>query len=173
MLRNSRAVCHTDVATDYSAFHASPLAFARGRPKGRLATKTSPMKRILARDPGGGPESRLWAAVVLTGSATVGAETRLPYGFSATTLPFFQKYTGVPCMRATLRAVFAARRIPRSIPASHLSDLIIALNREADRGCHISVARRSGSLRLFATLDFAFADPVAAVFLFARFLAIH
>ena len=45
----------------------------------------------------------------------------LLYGFSATTLPFFQKYMGVPCMRATLRAVLAARRIPRPTPAAKLS----------------------------------------------------
>jgi hypothetical protein len=36
------------VATDYSAFHASPLAFARGRPEVRLATKALPLKRVLA-----------------------------------------------------------------------------------------------------------------------------
>jgi hypothetical protein len=47
-----------------------------------------------------------------------------PYGFSATTLPFFQKYMGVPCMRATLRAVLAARRIPRPTPAAKLSGLL-------------------------------------------------
>ena len=52
------------------------------------------------------------------------AMARLPYGFSATTLPFFQKYTGVPCMRATLRAVFAARRIPRPTPAAKLSGFL-------------------------------------------------
>ena len=43
------------------------------------------------------------------------------YGFSATTLPFFQKYTGVPCMRAILRAVLAERRKPRPTPAEKLS----------------------------------------------------
>jgi hypothetical protein len=31
---------------------------------------------------------------------------------SAAALPFFQKYTGVPYMRAILRAVFAVRRAP-------------------------------------------------------------
>src|SRR5580692_421350 len=50
---------------------------------------------------------------------TSAAET--VYGFSATTLSFLQKYTGVPCMRATLRAVLAARRIPRPTPAAKLS----------------------------------------------------
>jgi hypothetical protein len=80
--------------------------------------------------------------------AILRAMSRLPYGFSATTLPFFQKYMGVPCMRATLRAVFAARRIPRPTPAAKLS----------------------GSLRFFCVLRFAFDDRATAGFRFARFL---
>jgi hypothetical protein len=35
-----------DVATDYSALCASPLASARDRPEGRLATVTSPMMGV-------------------------------------------------------------------------------------------------------------------------------
>jgi hypothetical protein len=56
--------------------------------------------------------------------ATLGAMSRVLYGFFATTLPFSQKYTGVPCMRATLRAVLAARRIPRPTPAAKLSGFL-------------------------------------------------
>jgi hypothetical protein len=104
--------------------------------------------------------------------AILRAMSRLPYGFSATTLPFLQKYTGVPCMRAILRAVLAARRMPRSIPASHLSDLSIALSRAARTGCQISGVNCSSFFRFFATLGFGSADRVAAVFLFARPLVI-
>jgi len=43
-------------------------------------------------------------------------------GFSATTLTCFQKYSGVPCMRAALRAVFSANRSPRPAPADPSSD---------------------------------------------------
>jgi hypothetical protein len=43
------------------------------------------------------------------------------YGFLATTLPSSQMYIGVPCMRATSRAVRAARRIPQPTPAAKLS----------------------------------------------------
>src|ERR1700691_5534376 len=51
-----------DVATDYSAKpHPS------GRPNGRLATLTSPLMGVRDQDPGGRPESRLWAAVVERG----------------------------------------------------------------------------------------------------------
>ena len=38
------------------------------------------------------------------------ASAALPQGFSATIFPFFHTWTGVPYMRAVLRAPFAARR---------------------------------------------------------------
>ena len=40
-------------------------------------------------------------------------------GFSATTLPFFKTYIGVPCMRALLRATLAARRRARPTAAEN------------------------------------------------------
>jgi len=48
------------------------------------------------------------------------------HGFSATTLPFFQTYTGVPCTRAVLRAALAARRSARPT-ASENSLLVCSL----------------------------------------------
>ena len=46
-------------------------------------------------------------------------------GFSATTRPFFQKYRGVPCMRAVLRATRAERRKPRPTAAAKSADCFL------------------------------------------------
>jgi hypothetical protein len=83
--------------------------------------------------------------------ATQGAMSRAPYGFSATTLPFFQKYMGVPCMRATLRAVFSASRSPRPTPSEKLS----------------------GFLRFLGILDLVVIRRARVDFGFARFLTME
>ena len=76
-------------------------------------------------------------------------------------------------MRATLRAVFAARRMPRSTPASHSSDSIIALRRAADTGRHTPEAKLPGVFRFFGALRFGLAERLSPDFSFARLLAIH
>jgi hypothetical protein len=67
----------------------------------------------------------------------------------------------------------AARRIPRSIPASHLSVFSIALSRAAETGRHPSGYLLSGLLRLFDALPFGVADRARPDFNLARFLAMH
>ena len=53
------------------------------------------------------------------------------YGFFATTLPFSHTYSGVPYIRAVLRASFAARHRARPTPAAKDSDRV-ALGRFLD-----------------------------------------
>ena len=51
------------------------------------------------------------------------------FGSLATTFPFSHTYTGVPCIRATSRAVRAARRNPRPTPAAKLSAFLGSFDR--------------------------------------------
>jgi hypothetical protein len=51
------------------------------------------------------------------------------FGSLATTFPFSHTYTGVPCIRATSRAVRAARRKPRPTPAAKLSAFLDRFDR--------------------------------------------
>jgi hypothetical protein len=72
-------------------------------------------------------------------------------------------------MRATFRAVLAARRIPRSTPASHASVLLIALSRAAETGRHPSGYRLSGPFRFFDASSFGLTDRIPSDFGFAPF----